>query len=193
MIDLSEPVSLKKNVKHNIDIVVDRLVIKEGNEQRMAESFETALELAEGVAEVLVMESESNKEQTLIYSARYACPHCGYSLSELEPRLFSFNSPVGACSSCDGLGNKQFFDPERLIFDHGLSLSQGAIKGWDSRSLFYFRLLQNVADHYGFSVDDPLSSLSKDQLQKLLYGSGEETIEFSYMRHKNQGVVRHHS
>lgn len=193
LIDLSEPVKLKKNFKHNIDIVVDRLVIKEGNEQRMAESFETALELAEGVAEVLVMESDDQKEHTLVYSARYACPHCGYSLSELEPRLFSFNNPVGACSSCDGLGNKQFFDPDRLIFDRDLSLSQGAIKGWDSRSLFYFRLLQNVADHYGFSVDDPLSLLSEQQIQKLLYGSGEETIEFSYMRHKGQGVVRHHS
>ena len=152
LIDLSEPINLKKNFKHNIDIVVDRLIIKEGNEQRMAESFETALELAEGVAEVLVMESEENKEHTLVFSARYACPHCGYSLSELEPRLFSFNNPVGACSSCDGLGNKQFFDPERLIFDHELSLSQGAIKGWDRRSLFYFRMLQNVADHYDLHV-----------------------------------------
>lgn len=193
LIDLAEPVSLKKNFKHNIDIVVDRLVIKEGNEQRMAESFETALELAEGVAEVLVMESDDNKEHTLVYSARYACPHCGYSLSELEPRLFSFNNPVGACTSCDGLGNKQFFDPERLIFDHEISLSQGAIKGWDRRSLFYFRLLENVADHYGFSVDEPLSSLSKDQIQKLLHGSGDETIAFSYMRQKGQGIVKHHS
>ena len=193
LIDLSEPLSLKKNFKHNIDIVVDRLVIKEGNEQRMAESFETALELAEGVAEVLVLESDQQEEQVLVYSARYACPHCGYSLSELEPRLFSFNNPVGACTSCDGLGNKQFFDPDRLIFDREVSLSQGAVKGWDRRSLFYFRMLQNVADHYEFSVDEPLSSLNKEQLKKLLYGSGEETIEFSYMRHKGQGVVRHHS
>jgi len=193
LIDLAEPLSLKKNFKHNIDIVVDRLVIKEGNEQRMAESFETALELAEGVAEVLVLESDQQEEQVLVYSARYACPHCGYSLSELEPRLFSFNNPVGACTSCDGLGNKQFFDPDRLIFDREVSLSQGAIKGWDRRSLFYFRMLQNVADHYEFSVDEPLSSLNKEQIKKLLYGSGEETIEFSYMRHKGQGVVRHHS
>ncbi len=193
VIDLSEPPALKKNFKHNIDIIVDRLVIKEGNEQRMAESFETALELAEGVAEVLVLASKESEEHTLVFSARYACPHCGYSLSELEPRLFSFNNPVGACTSCDGLGNKQYFDPERLIFDEDLSLSQGAIKGWDSRSLFYFRLLQNVATHYGFSVDDPLSSLTSKQRDKLLYGSGEETIEFSYMRHKGQGVTRHHS
>ncbi len=193
VIDLSEPPALKKNFKHNIDIIVDRLVIKEGNEQRMAESFETALDLAEGVAEVLVMASDDQEEKTLVFSARYACPHCGYSLSELEPRLFSFNNPVGACTSCDGLGNKQYFDPEQIIFDKEISLSQGAIKGWDRRSLFYFRMLQNVATHYEFSVDDPLSSLTKKQLDKLLYGSGDETIEFSYLRHKGQGVTRHHS
>jgi excinuclease ABC subunit A len=195
VIDLSEPPALKKNFKHNIDIVVDRLVIKEGNEQRMAESFETALELAEGVAEVVVMaaEGEDQEEQTLVFSARYACPHCGYSLSELEPRLFSFNNPVGACSGCDGLGTKQYFDPAQIIFDDEISLSQGAIKGWDRRSLFYFRMIQNVGSHYGFSVDEPLNTLTTDQRDKLLYGSGEETIEFSYLRHKGQGVVRHHS
>lgn len=193
VIDLSEPPTLKKNFKHDIDIIIDRLVIKEGNEQRMAESFETALELAEGVAEVLVMPNDDEKERTLVFSSRYACPHCGYSLSELEPRLFSFNNPVGACSSCDGLGTKQYFDPEQIIFDNTISLSQGAIKGWDRRSLFYFRMLQNVADHYGFSVDEPLNSLSEQQYQKLLFGSGEETIEFSYLRHKGKGVTRHHS
>ena len=201
VIDLSEPPALKKTLKHNIDIIIDRLVIKEGNEQRMAESFETALELAEGVAEILIMPSgpsegddnETQKEETLIFSARYACPHCGYSLSELEPRLFSFNNPVGACTTCDGLGTKQFFDPQQIIFDEGISLSQGAIKGWDSRSLFYFRMLQNVAAHYGFDVDAPLSELSEDHLSKLLYGSGDEAIEFSYVRHKGKGVTRHHS
>lgn len=193
VIDLAEPPKLKKNFKHNIDVIIDRLVIKEGNEQRMAESFETALDLAEGVAEVLVMASDEEEEQTLVFSARYACPHCGYSLSELEPRLFSFNNPVGACTSCDGLGNKQYFDPEQIIFDREVSLAQGAIKGWDRRSLFYFRMLQNVATHYQFSVDEPLSSLSKKQLDKLLYGSGDETIEFSYLRHKGKGVTRHHS
>lgn len=193
VIDLSEPPKLKKNFKHNIDIVIDRLVIKEGNEQRMAESFETALELAEGVAEVVVLASEEEDEQVLVFSARYACPHCGYSLSELEPRLFSFNNPVGACSTCDGLGTKQYFDPAQIIYDDQISLSQGAIKGWDRRSLFYFRMIQNVATHYGFDVDEPLASLSKKQLYKLLYGSGEETIEFSYLRHKGQGVTRHHS
>ena len=193
VIDLSEPPTLKKNFKHNIDIIVDRLVVKEGNEQRMAESFETALELAEGVAEVLLMASDSEPEQTLVFSSRYACPHCGYSLSELEPRLFSFNNPVGACSTCDGLGTKQYFDPAQIIFDDGISLSAGAIKGWDRRSLFYFRMVQNVATHYGFEVDQPLNSLSAEHLDKLLYGSGEEAIEFSYLRHKGKGVTRHHS
>ena len=193
VIDLAEPPVLKKNFKHDIDIIIDRLIIKPGNEQRMAESFETALELAEGVAEVVVLADESQSERTLVFSSRYACPHCGYSLSELEPRLFSFNNPVGACTSCDGLGTKQYFDPKQIIFDHELSLSQGAIKGWDRRSLFYFRMLQNVADHYGFSVDEPLNSLSDEQMHKLLYGSGDETIEFSYLRHKGQGVTRHHS
>jgi len=193
VIDLSEPPKLKKNFKHNIDIIIDRLVIKEGNEQRMAESFETALELAEGVAEIFVMPSEAQEETTMVFSARYACNHCGYSLSELEPRLFSFNNPVGACTSCDGLGNKQYFDPKQIIFDDEVSLSQGAIKGWDRRSLFYFRMLQNVATHYGFSVDEPLNTLNKEQMDKLLYGSGDEAIEFSYLRHKGEGVVRHHS
>ena len=193
VIDLSEPPTLKKNFKHDIDVVIDRLVVKEGNEQRMAESFETALELAEGVAEVLVLADDNNKEHTLVYSSRYACPHCGYSLSELEPRLFSFNNPVGACTTCDGLGHNQYFDPNQIIFDDELSLSAGAIKGWDRRSLFYFRMLQNVADHYGFSVDEPLNTLSDEQRQNLLFGSGDETIEFSYLRHQGQGVIRNHS
>ena len=193
VVDLSEPPALKKNFKHNIDVIIDRLVIKEGNEQRMAESFETALELAEGVAEIVVLESEEQAEQTLVFSARYACPHCGYSLSELEPRLFSFNNPVGACTGCDGLGTKQYFDPEQIIFDDEVSLSAGAIKGWDRRSLFYFRMLQNVGSHYGFTVDQPLNSLTDDQRNKLLYGSGDETVEFSYLRHKGAGVTRHHS
>ena len=193
VIDLSEPPALKKNFKHNIDIIIDRLVIKEGNEQRRAESFETALELAEGVAEVLVLADDESKQQSLVFSARYACPHCGYSLSELEPRLFSFNNPVGACTGCDGLGTKQYFDPEQIIFNDEVSLSAGAIKGWDRRSLFYFRMLQNVGTHYGFDVDQPLNTFSKQQREKLLYGSGDETIEFSYLRHKGQGVTRHHS
>ena len=193
VIDLSEPPELKKNFKHDIDIIIDRLVVKDGNQQRMAESFETALLLAEGVAEVALLNEAGEADKSLVFSARYACPHCGYSLSELEPRLFSFNNPVGACTSCDGLGNKQFFDPKQIIFDDQVSLSAGAIKGWDRRSLFYFRMLQNIATHYGFDVEKPLNSLNDQQLDKLLYGSGDETIEFSYLRHKGAGVVRHHS
>ena len=113
--------------------------------------FETALELAEGVAEVMLLAEDGESDApNLVFSSRYACNHCGYSLSELEPRLFSFNNPVGACTSCDGLGHKQYFDPKQIIFNDELSLSAGAIKGWDRRSLFYFRMLQNVAEHYGF-------------------------------------------
>ena len=194
VIDLSEPPALKKNFKHDIDVIVDRLVIKEGNEQRMAESFETALELAEGVAEVMLLAEDGESDApNLVFSSRYACNHCGYSLSELEPRLFSFNNPVGACTSCDGLGHKQYFDPKQIIFNDELSLSAGAIKGWDRRSLFYFRMLQNVAEHYGFSVDEPLNTLSDEQRVKLLFGSGQETIEFNYLRHQGKGVIRHHS
>ena len=194
VIDLSEPPALKKNFKHDIDVIVDRLVIKEGNEQRMAESFETALELAEGVAEVMLLAEDGESDApNLVFSSRYACNHCGYSLSELEPRLFSFNNPVGACTSCDGLGHKQYFDPKQIIFNDELSLSAGAIKGWDRRSLFYFRMLQNVAEHYGFSVDEPLNTLSDEQREKLLFGSGQETIEFNYLRHQGKGVIRHHS
>lgn len=202
VIDLSEPPKLEKNVKHNIDVVVDRLVIKEENQQRMAESFETALELAEGVAEVVVLtkddsekeqDKEQKEEQKLVFSARYACPHCGYSLSELEPRLFSFNNPVGACSSCDGLGVKQFFDPKHIIFDADLSIAAGAIKGWDRRSMFYYRMLEGVAKHYAFDIEAPFSSLTEEQQRIVLYGSGKEKIEFNYLRGRNRGIKRKHS
>ena len=194
VVDLAEPPKLEKNFKHNIDVVVDRLVIKDGNQQRMAESFETALELAEGVAEVSVLPNdETDEEQQLIFSARYACPHCGYSLAELEPRLFSFNNPVGACSSCDGLGVKQFFDPEQIIFDADLSIAAGAIKGWDRRSMFYYRMLEGVAQHYGFDIEAPFSSLTDKQQQIVLYGSGKEKIEFNYLRGRNRGIKRKHS
>lgn len=194
VVDLSEPPKLEKNFKHNIDVVVDRLVVKEENQQRMAESFETALELAEGVAEVAVLpKEEGDEEQQLIFSARYACPHCGYSLAELEPRLFSFNNPVGACSSCDGLGIKQFFDPEQIIFDADLSIAAGAIKGWDRRSMFYYRMLEGVAVHYGFDIEAPFSSLTQEQQHIVLYGSGKEKIEFNYLRGRNRGIKRKHS
>ena len=194
VIDLSEPPKLEKNFKHNIDVVVDRLIIKQDNQQRMAESFETALELAEGVAEVAVLPNdESEEEQQLVFSARYACPHCGYSLSELEPRLFSFNNPVGACSSCDGLGVKQFFDPEQIIFDADLSIAAGAIKGWDRRSMFYYRMLEGVAKHYGFDIESPFSSLSEEHQQVILHGSGKEKIEFNYLRGRNRGIKRKHT
>jgi excinuclease ABC subunit A len=191
--ELSEPPELKKNFKHNIDCVVDRLVVREDNAQRLAESIETALQLADDVVEILVMGDDKTDEKTLVFSAKYACPHCGYSISELEPRLFSFNNPVGACTSCDGLGTKQIFDPDRLIFDEDLSISAGAIKGWDRRSLFYFRMLQNVAQHYDFDIDAPFSSLTETQRKAVLYGSGKTKIKFNYLRQHGSSIVREHS
>lgn len=182
-IDLAEPPKLEKNIKHTIEVVVDRLVVRDGIQQRMAESFETALELADDVAQALVLPAtEDDEEQLLLFSAKYACPHCGYSLKELEPRLFSFNNPAGACPSCDGLGVKKFFDPEQVIFDPELSIASGAIRGWDKRHLYYYQMLQCVADHYGFDLDQPFNEIKEEHREKLLHGSGKEKILFVFKR-----------
>ena len=138
--EIDYPPELEKNKKHSIDVVIDRLRIKEGLEQRLAESFETAIQLADGLAIVSFMDKE-DKEEELVFSALFACPKCGHSISELEPKLFSFNSPAGACASCDGLGLKQFFDESRIVTDESLSLAEGAIRGWDRRNIFYFQML----------------------------------------------------
>ena len=138
--EIDYPPELEKNKKHSIDVVIDRLRIKEGLEQRLAESFETAIQLADGLAVVSLMEKK-DKEEELVFSALFACPKCGHSISELEPKLFSFNSPAGACASCDGLGLKQFFDESRIITDESLSLAEGAIRGWDRRNIFYFQMI----------------------------------------------------
>ncbi len=153
--DLSDPPALDLHVKHNIDVVVDRFKVREDLQQRLAESFETALELSGGVATVASMEEGSNEE--LLFSANFACPHCGYSMAELEPRLFSFNNPAGACPTCDGLGVQQFFDPDRVITNDELSLAGGAIRGWDRRNFYYFQMLTSLAEHYGFDVETPLA------------------------------------
>ena len=142
--DLSDPPSLELQKKHTIEAVVDRFKVKAGLEQRLAESFETALELADGIAQVAYMDDSAADE--LVFSANFACPTCGYAMSELEPRLFSFNNPAGACQSCDGLGVKQYFDPKRVVHNPELSLAGGAIKGWDKRSFYYFQMLSSVAD-----------------------------------------------
>ena len=196
-VELDDPPKLDKRYKHSIEVIVDRVVVKAGNEQRLAESFETALALTAGTARAAILGEDRSVERELLFSSKFACPYCGYSLNELEPRLFSFNNPAGACSDCDGLGVRQFFDPERVIVDPSLSLSAGAIRGWDRRSAYYFAQLSSVADHYGFSVDEPFESLSKKHRDIVLYGSGKQQIRFVYVRpgrrfekkHTFEGVI----
>lgn len=180
--DLDDPPRLDKRRKHSIEVVVDRLVIREGNEQRMAESMETALALADGIVKVVSLTESGEDDEVMIFSAKFACPNCGYSIGNLEPRLFSFNNPAGACPACDGLGARQFFDPERIVHDETLSLAAGAIAGWDRRNAFYFNLLNCLADHYGFDIDTPFGELPDQAQQAILYGSGREQITFTYLR-----------
>ncbi len=180
---------LKKTEKHTIDVVVDRLKIKADVKQRLAESFETALRLAEGRA--IALEMDSGKEH--LFSNKFACPTCGYALQELEPRLFSFNNPMGACPECDGLGHIEFFDPKRIVAFPNLSLASGAIKGWDRRNQFYFQMLSNLAEHYGFDLDTPFEKLSEQAQHAVLYGSGRQTIPFTYINERGRAVVREHT
>ena len=180
---------LKKNDKHSIEVVVDRIRVKAEIGQRLAESFETALRLADGKAMIVNMDTG----QETIFSSKFACPVCSYSLQELEPRLFSFNNPMGACPSCDGLGHISFFDPKRVVAHPDLSLASGAIKGWDRRNQFYFKLLQTLAKHGGFDLEKSFEKLSKKAQDLILYGSREETIPFEYLNEKGRSVVREHS
>ena len=186
--ELDYPPELEKNKKHSIDVVVDRLKIREGLEQRLAESFETALQLADGIAVVSHLDQDAGED--MLFSALFACPKCGHSIPELEPRLFSFNNPAGACSTCDGLGLKQFFDEDRVITDDSLTLSEGAIRGWDRRNLFYYQMLTSVADHYGFSIDTPLKKLPKKYRKIMLFGSGKEVIDFRYINDRGSSYLR---
>ncbi len=159
--EIEYPPNLEKNKKHSIDVVIDRLKIKPGLEQRLAESFETAIQLADGLAVVSNMD-EDGTETDLVFSSLFACPQCGHSISELEPRLFSFNNPAGACGTCDGLGLKQYFDQSRVITDEALALSEGAIRGWDRRNIYYFAMLSSLADHYGFGIDTPFKNTDQE-------------------------------
>ena len=186
--EIDYPPELEKNKKHSIDVVVDRLKIKPGLEQRLAESFETAIQLAEGLA--MVAHTDDGDQEEMLFSALFACPKCGHSISELEPRLFSFNNPAGACATCDGLGLKQFFDKQRVITDDSLALAEGAIRGWDRRNVWYFQMLTSVANHYGFAVDTPFNQLSKKIQKIILYGSGKEVIEFSYVNDRGNTYTR---
>ncbi|MDE0348142.1 MAG: excinuclease ABC subunit UvrA, partial [Gammaproteobacteria bacterium] len=188
--DLDHPPQLDKNKKHTIEAVVDRLRVRPDMQQRLAESFETALELAEGVAMVSYIEGEA---EDLVFSSRFACPQCGYSISELEPRLFSFNNPVGACKECDGLGVKQYFDPDLVVSDPGASVADGAIRGWDRRNVYYFHLLKSLARHYEFEVDTPFRKLRKRQKDAILFGSGRDRVDFSYVNDRGDKVHRRHT
>ena len=193
VVSLDEAPDLKKNFKHTIEAVVDRVVVRKGQEQRLAESFETAANLGEGLIRVVVLDEQNNSTQEIVFSARYACPHCGYSLAELEPRLFSFNNPAGACPSCDGLGVRQFFDPARVVSDPTLSLPAGAIRGWDRRNAFYFHMLESLAKHYKFDLDAPFEKLPKKARDAILHGSGDELITFTYFSEQGPRAKRKHA
>ena len=188
--ELDELPKLDKQKKHSIDVVVDRFKVRGDLQQRLAESFETALKLADGIALVASMEEDDDSEE-IIFSARFACPICGHSISELEPKLFSFNNPAGACPTCDGLGVKQFFDAKRLV-NGELTLAEGTIRGWDRRNVYYFQMLGSLASHYGFSLDEPFDSLAADHQKSILRGSGRENVEFRYLNDRGDIVKRSH-
>ena len=188
--ELDDAPDLELHKKHTIEAVVDRFKVKEDMELRLAESFETALRLSDGLARVAYMD-DSNRDE-LIFSANFACPVCGHSIQELEPRLFSFNNPVGACPTCDGLGIEQFFDPERVIAHPEQSLAAGAARGWDRRNAYYFQLITSLGKHYGFDVETPWNELDEKHQQIILYGSGKEKIHFSYFNERGGSMQKSH-
>lgn len=187
--DLSDPPTLELHKKHTIEVVVDRFKVRPELQQRLAESFETTLELSGGIAVIAPMDGDGEE---IIFSANFACPQCGYSMQELEPRLFSFNNPAGACGTCDGLGVQQYFDPSRVIQDDSLSLAQGAIRGWDQKNYYYFQMLTSLADHYGFDLHAPFNSLPKKTQDVILKGSGRTEIEFKYINDRGDIRVKRH-
>jgi excinuclease ABC subunit A len=194
--DLDDIPPLELRRKHSIEVVVDRIKVREDLKQRLAESFETAITLTEGLAVIAPMDDGSALEEK-VFSARFSCPYCDYSLQELEPRMFSFNNPNGACPECDGLGVSQFFDPDRVVSSTSVSLAGGAVRGWDRRNAYYFQIIQALAKHYGFDVDTPFEELPKNIRDVVLYGSGDEIIEFRYFgdsgvqkrRHPFAGII----
>lgn len=192
--DLDDAPELDKKKKHTIEVVIDRFKVREDLAQRLAESFETALELTDGLAGIVSMDDDHE----IVFSSRFACPECGHSIDSLEPRLFSFNNPAGACASCDGLGVKQYFEADRVVMHPEASLAEGAIRGWDRRNVYYFHMLSSLAKHYGFSIDTPFDQLAADIQKTILYGSGKEEIAFSYVndrgtvfknRHVFEGII----
>ena len=188
VVELENAPALDLRRKHSIEVVVDRIKIRDDLKLRLAESFETALRLADGLARVVSMDDDDE----MTFSAKFACPKCGYSLTELEPRLFSFNNPVGACGTCDGLGVQQSFDPKRVVANPHLSLAGGAVRGWDRRNAYYFQLISSLADHYGFDIETSFEELDDKFQEVILYGSGKEVIEFRYLNERKGVKVRHH-
>ena len=188
--DLSDPPELALQKKHTIEVVVDRFKVRSDLATRLAESFETALELSGGTA--VVADMDNPKAEELVFSANFACPHCGYSVPELEPRLFSFNNPAGACLTCDGLGVQQFFDESRVVQNESISLAGGAVKGWDRRNFYYYQMLTSLAKHYKFDIETPYEDLPQKIKDIVMHGSGKEEIEFQYMNDRGDVVIRKH-
>ena len=188
--DLSDPPELALQKKHTIEVVVDRFKVRSDLATRLAESFETALELSGGTA--VVADMDNPKAEELVFSANFACPHCGYSVPELEPRLFSFNNPAGACPTCDGLGVQQFFDESRVVQNESISLAGGAVKGWDRRNFYYYQMLTSLAKHYKFDIETPYEDLPQKIKDIVMHGSGKEEIEFQYMNDRGDVVIRKH-
>jgi excinuclease ABC subunit A len=189
IVDLDDIPTLEKNKSHTIEVVIDRLSIKEDISIRLADSFETATRLSDGLAIISYMDKP---EPELVFSARFACSVCGHSISELEPRLFSFNNPAGACSACDGLGINQFFDPDAVIEDETLSLAEGAIRSWDRRNIYYFQMLTSLADHYHFDIESPFKDLSEKHRKVILNGSGRTKIDFVYINDRGDEFKKSH-
>ena len=189
--DLSDPPTLDLHKKHTIEVVIDRFKVRDDLQLRLAESFETALNMSGGTAYITDM--DDSEAEPIVFSANFACPQCGYSMAELEPRVFSFNNPAGACHTCDGLGVQQYFDLDRVIINTDLSLSGGAIRGWDKRNFYYFQMLTSLAKHYKFDVTKPFNSLTSEVQDYILQGSGEQEIEFNYVNDRGDIVIRRHA
>ena len=191
VVELDQAHKLDLRKKHTIEVVIDRFKVRPEVQQRLAESFETALRLSDGLARVAFMDDETLPDT--VFSAKFACPQCGYSITELEPRMFSFNNPAGACQTCDGLGVKQFFDPARVVAHPELSLAGGAVRGWDRRNAYYFQMINALAEHYKFDIDTAFQELPKKLQDLVLFGSGEEEIEFSYLNERGVAAKRRHA
>ncbi|XOV85883.1 MAG: excinuclease ABC subunit UvrA [Pseudomonadota bacterium] len=189
VVDLDEPPELDKKKQHTIEVVIDRLRIRPDQKTRLADSFETAVNVSDGIATLAFIDGN---DEEVVFSSRFACPECGHSIAELEPRMFSFNNPSGACETCDGLGIKQFFDPATVVQDGELSLAEGAINGWDRRNIYYYQMLTSIADHYNFRVDTPFNALSEKHRQVILFGSGKDKIQFRYINDRGDEYTRAH-